>query len=155
MWWGGEIMRAKPCTVNSLFPFLSLFHMQEVGRRMGLETNKLSSLWKDRAVVEINVAVLYSFQVSQRVRYLERRWILSATFSFRLQRLCRNIVQGTSAQWRLPKWFRLRYSWFIPGQVEESPFPVIVRKKSQVKTEGRGREKEVKGKIVHPFNTYI
>uniref|UniRef100_A0A8B9GE11 Nitric oxide synthase, inducible n=1 Tax=Amazona collaria TaxID=241587 RepID=A0A8B9GE11_9PSIT len=37
--------------------------LKEVGRRMGLETNKLSSLWKDRAVVEINVAVLYSFQV--------------------------------------------------------------------------------------------
>ncbi|NXV83388.1 NOS2 protein, partial [Atlantisia rogersi] len=36
--------------------------LQEVGRRMGLETNKLSSLWKDRAVVEINVAVLHSFQ---------------------------------------------------------------------------------------------
>jgi len=39
---------------------------------MGLETNKLSSLWKDRAVVEINVAVLHSFQVSQRVWDLER-----------------------------------------------------------------------------------
>uniref|UniRef100_A0A8B9Q262 Nitric oxide synthase n=1 Tax=Apteryx owenii TaxID=8824 RepID=A0A8B9Q262_APTOW len=36
--------------------------LKEVGRRMGLETNKLSSLWKDRAVVEINVAVLHSFQ---------------------------------------------------------------------------------------------
>uniref|UniRef100_A0A8D0G724 Nitric oxide synthase n=1 Tax=Sphenodon punctatus TaxID=8508 RepID=A0A8D0G724_SPHPU len=36
--------------------------LQEVGRRMGLETNKLSSLWKDRAVIEINIAVLYSFQ---------------------------------------------------------------------------------------------
>ena len=59
-------MRCKSHIVNLLFPFLSL-HMQEVGRRMGLETNKLSSLWKDRAVVEINVAVLYSFQVSQRV----------------------------------------------------------------------------------------
>lgn len=59
-------MRSKSHIVNLLFPFLSL-HMQEVGRRMGLETNKLSSLWKDRAVVEINVAVLYSFQVSQRV----------------------------------------------------------------------------------------
>lgn len=29
---------------------------------MGLETHKLASLWKDRAVVEINVAVLHSFQ---------------------------------------------------------------------------------------------
>lgn len=37
--------------------------LQEVGRRMGLETHKLASLWKDRAVVEINVAVLHSFQV--------------------------------------------------------------------------------------------
>ncbi|KAG8520107.1 Nitric oxide synthase, inducible, partial [Galemys pyrenaicus] len=36
--------------------------LQEVGRRMGLETHKLASLWKDRAVIEINVAVLHSFQ---------------------------------------------------------------------------------------------
>ncbi|XP_073472780.1 nitric oxide synthase, inducible [Aquarana catesbeiana] len=36
--------------------------LEEVGRRMGLETHKLASLWKDQAVLEINVAVLYSFQ---------------------------------------------------------------------------------------------
>ncbi|XP_051014042.1 LOW QUALITY PROTEIN: nitric oxide synthase, inducible [Acomys russatus] len=36
--------------------------LEEVGRRMGLETHTLASLWKDRAVTEINVAVLYSFQ---------------------------------------------------------------------------------------------
>ncbi|XP_007935745.1 nitric oxide synthase, inducible [Orycteropus afer afer] len=36
--------------------------LEEVGRRMGLETHILASLWKDRAVVEINVAVLHSFQ---------------------------------------------------------------------------------------------
>ncbi|XP_014334007.2 nitric oxide synthase, inducible isoform X1 [Bos mutus] len=36
--------------------------LEEVGRRMGLETHKVASLWKDRAVVEINVAVLHSFQ---------------------------------------------------------------------------------------------
>ncbi|XP_025774575.1 nitric oxide synthase, inducible [Puma concolor] len=36
--------------------------LEEVGRRMGLETHKLASLWKDRAVIEINVAVLHSFQ---------------------------------------------------------------------------------------------
>ncbi|ETE61210.1 Nitric oxide synthase, inducible, partial [Ophiophagus hannah] len=36
--------------------------LQEVGRRMGLETNKLSSLWKDKAVIEVNIAVLHSFQ---------------------------------------------------------------------------------------------
>ncbi|XP_077168526.1 nitric oxide synthase, inducible isoform X2 [Paroedura picta] len=36
--------------------------LQEVGRRMGVETSNLSSLWKDRAVLEVNVAVLHSFQ---------------------------------------------------------------------------------------------
>lgn len=32
---------------------------------MGLDTKKSSSLWKDRALVEINIAVLYSYQVLQ------------------------------------------------------------------------------------------
>nr|AAS93626.1 nitric oxide synthase a [Sepia officinalis] len=32
------------------------------GKRMGLDTNRDSSLWKDRVVVEVNVAILYSFQ---------------------------------------------------------------------------------------------
>uniref|UniRef100_A0A8U7P8C7 Nitric oxide synthase n=1 Tax=Corvus moneduloides TaxID=1196302 RepID=A0A8U7P8C7_CORMO len=52
--------------------------MKEVGRRMGLETNKLSSLWKDRAVVEINVAVLHSFQ-KQNVTIMDHH---SASESF-------------------------------------------------------------------------
>ena len=30
---------------------------------MGFDTRKSSSLWKDRTLVEVNVAVLYSFQV--------------------------------------------------------------------------------------------
>uniref|UniRef100_A0A8C7TKW5 Nitric oxide synthase, inducible n=1 Tax=Oncorhynchus mykiss TaxID=8022 RepID=A0A8C7TKW5_ONCMY len=38
--------------------------LEEVGRRMGLETHKLSSLWKDQALVTINVAVIYSFQIN-------------------------------------------------------------------------------------------
>ncbi|XP_075052853.1 nitric oxide synthase, inducible [Mixophyes fleayi] len=36
--------------------------LEEVGRRMGLDTHKVASLWKDQAVFEINVAVLHSFQ---------------------------------------------------------------------------------------------
>ncbi|XP_057207744.1 nitric oxide synthase 2b, inducible [Triplophysa rosa] len=36
--------------------------LEQVGRRMGLETQKLSSLWKDQALVAINVAVMHSFQ---------------------------------------------------------------------------------------------
>uniref|UniRef100_A0A8B9JGV2 Nitric oxide synthase n=1 Tax=Astyanax mexicanus TaxID=7994 RepID=A0A8B9JGV2_ASTMX len=37
----------------------------EVATMMGLDTRKTSSLWKDQALVEINIAVLYSYQVSK------------------------------------------------------------------------------------------
>nr|XP_055056042.1 nitric oxide synthase 2a, inducible [Misgurnus anguillicaudatus] len=36
--------------------------LERVGQLMGLETRKLSSLWKDQALVAINVAVMHSFQ---------------------------------------------------------------------------------------------
>lgn len=49
--------------------------LQEVGRRMGLETHKLASLWKDRAVVEINVAVLHSFQACLLSVGLKALWL--------------------------------------------------------------------------------
>uniref|UniRef100_A0A8B9R5V7 Nitric oxide synthase n=1 Tax=Astyanax mexicanus TaxID=7994 RepID=A0A8B9R5V7_ASTMX len=38
---------------------------KEVATMMGLDTRKTSSLWKDQALVEINIAVLYSYQVSK------------------------------------------------------------------------------------------
>ncbi|XP_060115369.1 nitric oxide synthase, inducible [Heteronotia binoei] len=52
--------------------------LQEVGLRMGLDTHKLSSLWKDRAVIEVNVAVLHSFQ-KQKVTIMDHH---SAAESF-------------------------------------------------------------------------
>jgi nitric-oxide synthase, bacterial len=36
--------------------------LPEIARRMGLDTARESSLWKDRALVELNVAVLYSYE---------------------------------------------------------------------------------------------
>ncbi|KAJ7387214.1 hypothetical protein OS493_004184 [Desmophyllum pertusum] len=36
--------------------------LEPVALRMGLDTKSLASLWKDVALVEINVAVMYSFQ---------------------------------------------------------------------------------------------
>ncbi|XP_068789981.1 nitric oxide synthase 3 [Struthio camelus] len=39
--------------------------LQEVALRMGLDTRKTSSLWKDKAAVEINIAVLHSYQVAK------------------------------------------------------------------------------------------
>ncbi len=38
--------------------------LEHVAFGMGLDTNCPASLWKDRALVELNVAVLHSFQVS-------------------------------------------------------------------------------------------
>ncbi|XP_033628503.1 nitric oxide synthase, brain-like [Asterias rubens] len=39
-----------------------LNYLEEIGRKMGLDTNSNASLWKDRALVEANVAVIYSYQ---------------------------------------------------------------------------------------------
>ena len=35
---------------------------------MGLDTRTTSSLWKDKAAVEMNIAVLHSYQVGRRSR---------------------------------------------------------------------------------------
>lgn len=42
--------------------------LQEVAKKMNLDMRKTSSLWKDQALVEINIAVLYSFQVAPASR---------------------------------------------------------------------------------------
>ncbi|XP_062399931.1 nitric oxide synthase, brain [Sardina pilchardus] len=39
--------------------------LEDAAKMMGLDTRKTSSLWKDQALVEINIAVLYSFQISK------------------------------------------------------------------------------------------
>ncbi|KAM4687612.1 nitric oxide synthase 3 isoform 2-T2 [Discoglossus pictus] len=51
---------------------------QEVAKRMGLDTKKTSSLWKDKAALEINIAVLYSYQ-SDKVTIVDHH---AATESF-------------------------------------------------------------------------
>ncbi|XP_064301356.1 nitric oxide synthase 3 isoform X1 [Phalacrocorax carbo] len=39
--------------------------LPEVAQRMGLDTRTTSSLWKDKAAVEVNIAVLHSYQVAK------------------------------------------------------------------------------------------
>uniref|UniRef100_A0A8B9I9X2 nitric-oxide synthase (NADPH) n=1 Tax=Anser brachyrhynchus TaxID=132585 RepID=A0A8B9I9X2_9AVES len=53
--------------------------LQEVALRMGLDTRKTSSLWKDKAAVEVNIAVLHSYQVGWRVTIVDHH---AATESF-------------------------------------------------------------------------
>lgn len=48
------------------FLFLVLYlniydYLQKIGEKMGLDTSTLVTLWKDHALVEINLAVLHSF----------------------------------------------------------------------------------------------
>lgn len=43
--------------------------IQEIATRMGLDTRTSMTLWKDKAMIEANVAVLYSFQVLSRLNY--------------------------------------------------------------------------------------
>ncbi|XP_043924227.1 nitric oxide synthase, brain [Protopterus annectens] len=52
--------------------------LEDVAKRMGLDTKKTSSLWKDQALVEINIAVLYSYQ-KEKVTIVDHH---SATESF-------------------------------------------------------------------------
>uniref|UniRef100_H2UXZ9 Nitric oxide synthase n=1 Tax=Takifugu rubripes TaxID=31033 RepID=H2UXZ9_TAKRU len=52
--------------------------LEEVANKMGLDTRKTSSLWKDQALVEVNIAVLHSFQ-SCKVTIVDHH---SATESF-------------------------------------------------------------------------
>uniref|UniRef100_A0A7N5JVX4 Nitric oxide synthase n=1 Tax=Ailuropoda melanoleuca TaxID=9646 RepID=A0A7N5JVX4_AILME len=51
---------------------------EEVAKKMNLDMRKTSSLWKDQALVEINIAVLYSFQ-TDKVTIVDHH---SATESF-------------------------------------------------------------------------
>lgn len=38
-------------------------HLQTVAEKMGLNTSSNATLWKDKALVELNVAVMHSYQV--------------------------------------------------------------------------------------------
>ncbi|KAI8499619.1 Nitric oxide synthase, brain [Branchiostoma belcheri] len=57
-WYMGTEVGRDLCDVNRLNI------TEEVGRRMGLDIARNSSLWKDAVLVEVNIAVLHSFQRS-------------------------------------------------------------------------------------------
>ncbi|KAG9487805.1 hypothetical protein GDO78_007540 [Eleutherodactylus coqui] len=72
-WYMGTEIGVRDYCDNSRYNIL-----EEVAKRMNLDTRKMSSLWKDQALVEINIAVLYSFQ-SDKVTIVDHH---SATESF-------------------------------------------------------------------------
>lgn len=54
---------AEVVDFNSVSNKFCLSWFQSVAVRMGLDTRTPVTLWKDKALVEINLAVLHSFQV--------------------------------------------------------------------------------------------
>ncbi|XP_075034619.1 nitric oxide synthase 1 isoform X1 [Mixophyes fleayi] len=72
-WYMGTEIGVRDYCDNSRYNIL-----EEVAKRMNLDTRKMSSLWKDQALVEINIAVLYSFQ-SDKITIVDHH---SATESF-------------------------------------------------------------------------
>ena len=75
--------------------------LPEIARWMGLNTSSSTSLWRDRALVELNVAVLHSFKVAG-VRMVDHH---SAAEQF-MTHLDRERIQGreTPGDW----------SWLVP-----------------------------------------
>ncbi|XP_052024511.1 nitric oxide synthase, brain [Apodemus sylvaticus] len=72
-WYMGTEIGVRDYCDNSRYNIL-----EEVAKKMDLDMRKTSSLWKDQALVEINIAVLYSFQ-SDKVTIVDHH---SATESF-------------------------------------------------------------------------
>uniref|UniRef100_A0A8B9EGI6 nitric-oxide synthase (NADPH) n=1 Tax=Anser cygnoides TaxID=8845 RepID=A0A8B9EGI6_ANSCY len=58
-WYMGTEIGVRDYCDNSRYNIL-----EQVAKKMNLDMRKTSSLWKDQALVEINIAVLYSFQVT-------------------------------------------------------------------------------------------
>lgn len=67
--------RCSPSTPPILVPTNALHpRSQDVAVCMDLDTRTTSSLWKDKAAVEINLAVLHSYQVQTQTGQEGRGW---------------------------------------------------------------------------------
>jgi nitric-oxide synthase, bacterial len=75
--------------------------LPEIARRMGLDTSRESLLWKDRALVELNVAVLYSYERAG-VKLMDHHTAARSFDSF--DEIERGIGRPVFARW----------SWLVP-----------------------------------------
>ncbi|WP_441248999.1 nitric oxide synthase oxygenase [Kitasatospora sp. McL0602] len=73
----------------------------EVARRLGLDTSSERTLWRDRALVELNIAVLHSFQEAG---------VTMADHHTESERFLRHIAQET----RLGRPTPADWSWIVP-----------------------------------------
>ncbi|MGW1084014.1 nitric oxide synthase oxygenase [Kitasatospora sp. NPDC002522] len=73
----------------------------EVGRRLGLDTSSARTLWRDRALVEVNLAVLHSFQEAG---------VTMADHHTESERFLRHVAQEARAGRPTPT----DWSWIVP-----------------------------------------
>lgn len=84
-----------------------------VAEKMGLDTSSSSTLWKDRALVELNVAVMHSFQ-KRRVRMLDHHAVCDYFLQFEKQEKAAG--REVYADW----------SWLVPP-MSGSTSPIFFR----------------------------
>lgn len=84
-----------------------------IAERMGLDTRTSQSLWKDRALVELNVAVLHSF-ARAKVRIVDHH-VVSRQF-------CTHLERETRAEREAPT----DWSWIVPP-ISSSTVPTFHR----------------------------
>ena len=66
------ILRKVILTDFSLFHIACSYNVtEEIAVRMSLDTLKTSSLWVDQVVIEVNIAILHSFQVGRLGRNVD------------------------------------------------------------------------------------
>ncbi|MCP2308599.1 nitric oxide synthase oxygenase [Kitasatospora paracochleata] len=75
--------------------------LAEVGRRLGLDTSSDRTLWRDRALVELNIAVLHSFQEAG---------VTMADHHTESERFLRHVAQ----EQRLGRPTPADWSWIVP-----------------------------------------
>ncbi|WP_084474196.1 nitric oxide synthase oxygenase [Deinococcus pimensis] len=75
--------------------------LPEIGRRMGLDTSRERTLWRDRALLELNVAVLHSFDAAG-VRVADHHSVT------------RHFVRFEERERRAGREVHGRWSWLVP-----------------------------------------
>ena len=114
-WYMGTEIGARDLSDHDRYDFLPI-----IAQRMGLDTVDLRSLWKDRALVELNRAVLYAYEKAG-VRIIDHH-----TASEDFMRFCQNEKaqeREVSAQW----------SWMVPpmSPATTPQYPMVMKRQKR------------------------
>lgn len=115
-WYMGTEIGARNLADSDRYDFLPT-----IAKRMGLNMRREATLWKDRALLELNVAVLHSYELAG-VRMTDHH-----TASRDFMRFCKNEAadnREVSAQW----------SWMVPPMAPSTTPQYCMPMKKRVRT---------------------